>query len=85
MEIYEMTALEIAQKIKNREISCEDAVLSVAKSIEEKDGTYNCYTSFDRETALEKAKAAQKLIDSGSAVSPLVGVPVVLGDEPGVA
>ncbi len=81
MEIYEMTALEIAQKIKNREISCEDAVLSVAKSIEEKDGTYNCYTSFDRETALEKAKAAQKLIDSGSAVSPLVGVPVAIKDN----
>ncbi len=81
MEIYEMTALEIAQKIKNREIFCEDAVLSVAKSIEEKDGTYHCYTSFDRETALEKAKAAQKLIDSGSAVSPLAGVPVAIKDN----
>lgn len=36
MEIYEMTALEIAQKIKDREISCEDAVNSVAESIEKK-------------------------------------------------
>lgn len=81
MEIYEMTALEIAQKIKDREISCEDAVDSVASSIEKKDGTYNCYTAFDRDAALEKAKAAQKLIDSGEAVSPLAGVPVAIKDN----
>lgn len=60
MELYEMTALEIAQKIQSREISCEDAVASVAKRIEEKDGAYNCYTAFDKDAALEKARAAQK-------------------------
>lgn len=81
MEIYEMTALEIAQKIKDREISCEDAVNSVAESIEKKDGVYNCYTSFDKEAALEKAKKAQKLVDSGEAVSPLAGVPVAIKDN----
>lgn len=81
MEIYEMTALEIAQKIKDREISCEDAVNSVAESIEKKDGDYNCYTSFDKEAALEKAQKAQKLVDSGEAVSPLAGVPVAIKDN----
>lgn len=81
MEIYEMTALEIAQKIKDREISCEDAVNSVAESIEKKDGVYNCYTSFDKEAALEKAQKAQKLVDSGEAVSPLAGVPVAIKDN----
>lgn len=81
MEIYEMTALEIAQKIKDREISCEDAVNSVAESIENKDGIYNCYTSFDKEAALEKAQKAQKLVDSGEAVSPLAGVPVAIKDN----
>lgn len=81
MEIYEMTALEIAQKIQDREISCEDAVNSVAESIEKKDGVYNCYTSFDKEAALEKAQKAQKLVDSGEAVSPLAGVPVAIKDN----
>lgn len=61
MEIYEMTALEIAQKIKDREISCEDAVNSVAESIENKDGVYNCYTSFDKEAALEKRRKLRNL------------------------
>lgn len=81
MEICEMTALEVARKIRNKEISCEDAVNSVADSIENKDKTYHCYTAFDRETALQKAKAAQKLIDSGSADSPLAGIPVAIKDN----
>lgn len=81
MELYEMTALEIAQKIQSREISCEDAVASVAKRIEEKDGAYNCYTAFDKDAALEKARAAQKKIDSGDANSPLAGVPVAIKDN----
>lgn len=81
MEICEMTALEVAQKIRNKEISCEDAVNGVADSIENKEKTYHCYTAFDRETALQKAKAAQKLIDSGNADSPLAGVPVAIKDN----
>lgn len=81
MEIYDMTALELAQKIKNKELSCEDAVNSVAESIEKKDGVYHCYTAFDREAALQKARQAQTLIDSGSAVSPLAGVPVAIKDN----
>lgn len=81
MEICEMTALEVAQKIRNKEISCEDAVNGVADGIENKDKTYHCYTAFDRETALQKAKAAQKLIDSGNADSPLAGVPVAIKDN----
>ena len=44
MEIYEMTALEVAEKIKNKEITSMDAVESVAKSVEQRDKTYNCYT-----------------------------------------
>lgn len=81
MEIYEMTALEVAEKIKNREISCEDAVNSVADSIEKKDETFNCYTHFDRELALENAKNAQKMIDAGEADSCLAGVPVAVKDN----
>ena len=66
MEIYEMTALEIAQKIKNKEITAVDAVESVAKAVESKDKTYNCYASFDKDAALQQAEIVQKRIDSGS-------------------
>ena len=81
MEIYEMTAFETAEKIKNKEITAMDAVESVAKAVESKDKTYNCYTSFDKEIALEQAKQVQKRIDSGELVSPLAGVPIAIKDN----
>lgn len=76
-----MTALEVAEKIRNKEITAVDAVNSVAKAVEEKDGTYNCYTHFNKELALEKAEQAQKLIDDGKATSILAGVPVAVKDN----
>ena len=81
MEIFEMTALETAQLIKNKEITAMDAVESVAKAIEQKDKIYNCYTHFDKALALENAEKAQKLIDEGKADSPLAGVPVAVKDN----
>ncbi len=81
MEIYEMTALEVAEKIRNKEITAMDAVEAVSEAIESRDKTYNCYTHFDKELAFEKAQAAQQLIDSGKAASPLAGVPVAIKDN----
>lgn len=81
MEIFEMTALEVAQKIRNKEITSMDAVESVAKAIETKDSTYNCYTSFDKDMALERAELVQKKIDSGEATSLLAGVPIGIKDN----
>lgn len=81
MEIYEMTAFETAEKIKNREITAMDAVESVAKAVESKDKTYNCYTSFDKEIAFEQAEQVQKRIDNGELVSELAGVPIAIKDN----
>lgn len=81
MEIFEMTALETAKLIKNKEITAMDAVESVAKAIEQRDKTYNCYTHFDKAIALENAEKAQKLIDEGKTDSPLAGVPVAIKDN----
>lgn len=81
MEIYEMTALQVAEKIKNKEITSMDAVESVAKAIEQKDGTYNCYVSLDKESALQQAERVQKKIDSGEATSLFAGVPIAIKDN----
>lgn len=81
MEIYEMTALEVAEKIKNKEITAMEAVEAVAKSVEAKDSTYNCYAHFNKELALEKAEKAQRLIEEGKTDSPLAGVPVAVKDN----
>ena len=81
MEIYELSALETAQLIKNGEITAVDAVEAVAKSIEARDEKFNCYTSFDKASALEKAEAVQKRIDAGEELSVLAGVPVAVKDN----
>lgn len=81
MEIYEMTALEVAEKIKNKEISAVEAAESVADCVEARESTYNCYTHFDKELVLKKAEEAQKRIEAGEAESPLAGVPVAIKDN----
>lgn len=80
-EIYQMTALEVAEKIRNREITAVDAVESVASAVEQRDGTYNCYTSFDKDIAIERAESVQKKINAGESVSPLAGVPIGIKDN----
>lgn len=81
MEIYEMTALEVADKIKKREISAVDAAESVMASIDASDSTYTCYTTLDRELVMERAKEVQSRIDSSESTSPLAGVPIGLKDN----
>lgn len=81
MEIYEMSALQVAELIKNKEITAMDAVESVAKAIENRDGKYNCYTSFDVDMAMARAKEVQAKIDAGETTSPLAGVPIAIKDN----
>ncbi len=81
MEIYEMTALEVADKIKKREISAVDVAESVMASIDASDSTYACYTTLDRELVIERAKEVQSRIDSSESTSPLAGVPIGLKDN----
>lgn len=81
MEIYELSALETAKLIKNGEITAVEAVEAVAKSIEARDEKFNCYTSFDKDSALEKAEAVQKRINAGEEPSVLAGVPVAIKDN----
>lgn len=81
MEIFEMTALQVAQKIREKEITSMDAVESVAESIEKRDVTYNCYVSLDKDAALRRAQEVQKKIDAGESTSVLAGVPIAIKDN----
>lgn len=81
MNIFEMSAAELAQKIKNKELSAPEAVEAVADAVTEKDKTYNCYTSFDKESALQAADAVQKKLDGGETLSVLAGVPIGIKDN----
>lgn len=81
MDIKDLSAIQIAEKIKNKEMTSADVVNSVAKQIEDLDGKYNCYNSFDLDDALAQAESVQKRIDSGEDMGVLAGVPIGIKDN----
>lgn len=81
MEIREMTALEIGEKIKARELSCTEVVKLYLDAIRNEGQAVNAYISVMEEEAYRQAEAVQKQIDRGVAMSPLAGVPVAVKDN----
>lgn len=82
MELYKMSATELSERIKNKEITVREAVDSVFKTIDSRDEKYHCYLSTCREEAYKRADEVQKQIDAGELNwSPLAGVPVGVKDN----
>jgi aspartyl-tRNA(Asn)/glutamyl-tRNA(Gln) amidotransferase subunit A len=80
-EIREMTALEVGEKIKKREIGCAEAAAAYLDAIKTEDRNINAYITVMEEAAINQAKAVQKQIDAGEGISPLAGVPVAVKDN----
>lgn len=82
MELMNLTAVELGKKIKDKEVTVEEAVLAAFEQIEKYEPEYNCYvTVADKESVLAKAKEIQSKIDSGELTGPLAGVPVAIKDN----
>lgn len=65
MELYKMSAAELSERIKNKEITVREAVDAVFAAIDSRDEKYHCYTSTCREEAYARAEEVQKQIDAG--------------------
>lgn len=81
MNICEMTALEISNAVKNKEISVKDAVDAFFAAIDEYDEKYHCYNTLCKKEAYERAEEVQKGIDSGKYNGRLAGVPIGIKDN----
>lgn len=82
MDLMSLTAVELGRKIKEKEVTVEEAVLATFSQIEEVEASVNSYVSvLEKEAVLNKAKETQKLIDDGTLTSPLAGVPVAIKDN----
>ncbi len=81
MSLMELTALELADKIKKKECSCREAVQETLDGIRKKEERYHCYISLDEQDALAQADEIQRKIDAGTPVSPLAGVPAAVKDN----
>ena len=81
MDIFKLTALELAHEIKIGKITCVEAVKAVYKAYSEKDSFINAYISLDLDYALKRTNEIQKRIDGGDIRSELAGVPVAIKDN----
>lgn len=81
MDILDYTAVELSEKIKQKEVSVTEAVRAVFMQIDKSEPELNCYVTIDKEGALKRAEEVQKKIESGELTGALAGVPVAIKDN----
>ena len=81
MELESMTALELAAKIRQREVSVLDGVKEVFDQIESKEDKVHAYLDTYKKEAYARAKEVEKGIADGTYTGPLAGVPIAIKDN----
>lgn len=81
MELYELTAHELSDLIKNKKVSAVDITKSVLDRIEKTDAKVGSYITVCGNEALKRAELVQDRIDKGNTNSPLAGIPMALKDN----
>lgn len=81
MNIMDMSAVKLAEKIRNKEVSVMEVTKESLKKIKEEAATINSFITVDEENALKRAKYVQEQIDSGNINSPVAGVVVGVKDN----
>lgn len=81
MDLEKMTALELAEKIKQHQISALDGVKTVFDQIEKKEGKVRAYLDTYKKEAYTRAKQVEKGIADGTYSGPLAGVPIAVKDN----
>ena len=81
MSLMSLTAVELGRKIKEKEVTVEEAVTAALDAIEKREEEVRSFVTVDREGALKRAKEVQAKIDAGELTGPLAGVPVAIKDN----
>lgn len=81
MSLMSLTAVELGRKIKEKEVTVEEAVTAALDAIEKREAQVHSFVTVDREGALKRAKDVQAKIDAGELTGPLAGVPVAIKDN----
>ncbi len=81
MNLYEMTAHELAELMKKKETSAVEIVKSVMERVKDVEGEVCGYITLQGEDALKKAEVIDKKRSDGEKLSPLAGIPMGVKDN----
>lgn len=81
MEIYELTARELQEKIKKKEISSEEVVNTFYKKIDEVEKNIHSFITLTKKEALEQAKRIDEKIKNNQPSGELAGIPIAIKDN----
>ena len=81
MKIQELTAHQIHKLLIKKEISCQEVVLEIFKSIEEKEKDIHAYLSLNQEKVILQAKSIDEKIKRGEPLLSLEGIPIAIKDN----
>ena len=80
MELYELPLLDVAEKIRSREVSPVEVTQSALDRLDEVEPLLGAFVTVTGDLALEQAKAAEKEIGDGVYRGPLHGIPLGVKD-----
>jgi aspartyl-tRNA(Asn)/glutamyl-tRNA(Gln) amidotransferase subunit A len=80
MELYELPLIEVAEKIRTKEVSPVEVTQSALARLEEVEPALTAFVTTTPELALEQATLAEKEIGSGNYRGPLHGIPLGVKD-----
>ena len=82
LEFMKLGAVELAQKIKAKEVTVKEAVEAAFEAINAREAKTNAYVTTTKELALKKAEEIQAKIDAGELRDEkLAGVPIAIKDN----
>ena len=81
MNLYEKTAYELSEMLKNREISSLELTKAQIERIEKVEDKVEGYITLTKESAIKKAEGIDKKIAEGETLSPLAGIPMAVKDN----
>lgn len=81
MELYQLTAHEAHQLLKERKISCKELISSVIERIENTDSKINAYITKLFDQALKQSEIIDNKIKNKEQLHPLTGIPIAIKDN----
>ncbi len=81
MDIVKLTAIEMREKLKNKEISSKEIVNAHFDRIEEIEGDLNSFITLTKEEALRAADRVDNKIKNGENLGILAGIPIGVKDN----